>query len=230
MSAMPRIEVTWPQDVESARLDQIGLRGLLSLQPFDLRGVSNGLAIGVGYNERKKKSIAVGIPMLISGEPLAKDAVFITEEHTEFPYHAGLFVYREGPAVVSLLNSLPTNIPFLLLCGQGIAHPRGFGLASHIGVLSKTPSIGLTRKRLWGFARPPKLGTTEQVELRDRQGAHLGITTRALPNCEPIFASPGHLTDMQTVRRFLGGVTAVKGCFPEALCIAQEEANRRSHY
>lgn len=227
---MPRIEVNWPQDIESALLDQESQRGSLTLQPLDLKSISNGLAIGVSYNERRKKSIAVGIPMLLTGEPLAMDAVFITEERTEFPYRAGLFVYREGPAVVSLLNSLPLNIPFLLLYGQGIAHPRGFGLASHIGVLAKTPSIGLTRKRLWGFSRPPKIGSNEQVELRDKQGAQLGITTRVLPNCEPIFASPGHMTDLQTVRQFLSGVSAVKGCFPEALCIAQEEANRRSHF
>ena len=204
------------------------LRARLKLSTFDADAAGTGLAVGVSYNERSKTAIAVGIPMLSNGAPQFEQTKFIAEEPSDFPYRAGLFVYREGPAVVALVNSLPASIPFLVIYSQGIAHPRGFGLASHIGVLGGIPSIGLTRKRLWGFAKTPPLESTTAIELRDKSGKAIGLTKRMLPACEPIFASPGHLTNLQTVRSFLAGVTAIKGCFPEALSLAQEEANHRS--
>ena len=217
----------WPKDARGAKQDQVEKRRLLRLQTLDLDEVRSILAIGVGYSESRSSAVAVGVPMLPNGQRLG-DTLLVAEENRAFPYVAGLFFYREGPAVMSLMRSLPGPPDLVVSYGQGIAHPRGFGLASHLGVLAGVPSIGVTRKRLWGSAAEPGLDSTEPLPMVDRAGKEIGVTQRLLPDCEQVFASPGHLTDVETVRAAMARWTAVQGCLPMALCVAQEEANRRA--
>lgn len=217
----------WPEDPRAAKQDQIEKRSRLRLQSLDLDNVRSILAVGVGYSESRSSAVAVGVPMLPNGQRLG-DTLLVAEELRVFPYVAGLFFYREGPAVMSLLRSLPGPPDLVVSYGQGIAHPRGFGLASHLGVLADVASIGVTRKRLWGTAAEPGLDSTAPLPVIDRSGKQIGITQRLMVDCEQVFASPGHLTDVETVTAAMARWTAIQGCLPLALCIAQEEANRRA--
>ena len=72
---------------------------------------------------------------------------------TTFPYVPGLLSFREGPAIIAALDSLQSIPDLLLFDGQGIAHPRRLGIASHIGLLADIPSIGVAKSRLIGRTR-----------------------------------------------------------------------------
>ncbi|MDE2090216.1 MAG: deoxyribonuclease V [Gammaproteobacteria bacterium] len=115
----------------------------------------------------------------------------IARRPTTFPYVPGLLSFREIPAVLDALEQL-TLRPDLLLCdGQGIAHPRRFGIACHLGLLTDIPSIGVGKTRL--------VGTHEPVP--DERGAWrpllhqeeiIGAALRTRPGTHPVFVSPGH--------------------------------------
>jgi deoxyribonuclease V len=112
-----------------------------------------------------------------------------------FPYVPGYLAFREGHAIVSAINRLRTAPDVVLVDGHGIAHPRGIGIASHIGVILGVPTIGCAKSRLVGdFAEPAaKQGSWTYLSL---EGAHVGAVLRTRSNAKPVFVSPGHMTDI----------------------------------
>lgn len=225
---MTSSRVLWTLDRHGAVNEQKVLRQKLRVEPLDLTTPRNTLAVGVAYNEKLKRAVACAVPMGKDGRVLREDEYFLAGEDVDFPYIPGLFAYREGPAVTKLLESLPGTPGLLVLHAQGIAHPRRFGLAAHIGVLYDVPSIGFTRKRLTGQASEPPNTDVGMTTLRDSQGVPLGVCVRLMRGCDPIYASPGHRADLNSLRAFVRGLNSFKGCLPEALCMAQEVANRES--
>ncbi len=218
----------WPESVEDALEDQRRLSTRLISSPLELSAVRTILCVGVGYSEKRQAAVASGVLARPDGSPERPGEVFLAECPSKFPYKPGLFAYREGPGVMRLLDSLPGLPDLLVFHSQGIAHPRGFGLAAHIGVLVETPSLGLTRKRLVGRYVDPPLEAGASSVLSTRGGGPVGLAYRPLSGCEVFFASPGHLTQLSTLRAFLQGVTSYKACFPEALTLAQSAANKRA--
>lgn len=114
-----------------------------------------------------------------------------------FPYVPGLLSFREAPAVLLALSRL-AQPPDLLLCdGQGIAHPRRFGIACHLGVISGLPSIGVAKSRLVGSYREPGPAKGDWSELRD--GTELiGAVLRSRQGIKPLFVSIGHRVCLET--------------------------------
>lgn len=225
---MTKMPVSWTSEKTAAVEEQRSLRNKLIVDDVDLSTIRQVLAIGVAYSERKSRAYACAIPMRVDGHVSDRSHVYRSSIQVDFPYVPGLFAYREGPAVSTLLESLPGIPDLLVFHAQGIAHPRGIGLAAHLGLLYERPSIGLTRKRLFGKYQPlePDAITTEP--LRDSKGSEIGLVARLLPGCDPIFASPGHKADVASLGRYLKGVSKLRGCMPEGLCLAQEEANKFS--
>jgi deoxyribonuclease V len=212
--------------VPEAKADQVRLRGLLRTQSLDLSRVRYALAIGVSYSERRKKAVAVATPMLITGGAVDDRQFYTVSEESPFPYVPGLFAYREGPAICTLLESLP-GLPDLLVFGaQGTAHPRRFGLAAHLGVIYNVPTLGITRKLLVG--RAPHLPETDHARafVRDRSGSNVGVVCRFLARSEPVYSSPGHLTDLKTLVAYCDQVSSVRSSLPSALALVHERANR----
>ncbi|HET6374241.1 MAG TPA: deoxyribonuclease V [Candidatus Polarisedimenticolia bacterium] len=108
-----------------------------------------------------------------------------------FPYIPGFLSFREAPVVLAAFKKLRTR-PDLLLCdGQGIAHPRGFGLASHLGLILDLPSIGCAKSRLVGDHAPPGRAAGSSVPLAYR-GRRVGAVVRTRDDVSPIYVSPGH--------------------------------------
>lgn len=221
-------DIAWPERVNDALRDQRRLSSRLRTQSLDLSAVRNILAVGVGFSERRQVAVAAGVLCDLGGAPVGRSEVFLAERECHFPYKPGLFAYREGPGVMALLESLPGRLDLLVFCSQGTAHPRGFGLAAHLGVLVGSPSLGLTRKPLTGSALTPEQTDGAVADLRGRDGTLIGFSFRPLAECDPFFASPGHLTDLDTLRAYLRGLRSFKGCFPEALSVAQAAANKRA--
>ena len=114
-----------------------------------------------------------------------------------FPYVPGLLSFREAPLVLGALAMLSTTPDAILVDGHGLAHPRRFGLACHLGLLTGTPTIGCAKSILCG--RPegslePERGS--QVPLVDR-GEVVGAAVRTRAGVRPIYVSVGHRTSLE---------------------------------
>lgn len=115
-----------------------------------------------------------------------------------FPYIPGLLAFREGPAIITTVKQLKTKPDVLMVDGQGIAHPRGCGIASHVGVILDMPSIGVAKKRLYGNFDEPGEMRGEWTELRSQGGKSIGAVLRTKNNTRPVFVSIGHKIDLKT--------------------------------
>ena len=112
-------------------------------------------------------------------------------ERVLFPYIPGLLSFREGPAILKAFENLH-NIPDVVIFdGQGIAHPRGIGLASHMGLFLDIPAVGCAKKRLVGEYGEVghEVGDYADLILNDRV---VGAAVRTKKKVKPVFVSPGH--------------------------------------
>jgi len=128
----------------------------------------------------------------------------IARRPTAFPYIPGLLSFRELPAVLAALEQL-REPPDLLLCdGQGIAHPRRFGIASHLGLLVDIPAIGVAKTRLCGTHEEPPNQRGAWTPLWG-QGEIIGAVLRTRPGVKPLYISPGHRVGLETALAYVMG-------------------------
>lgn len=130
----------------------------------------------------------------------------IAEVPTTFPYVPGLLSFREIPAVLAALGKLAT-LPDLLLCdGQGIAHPRRFGIASHLGVVCNLPTVGVAKSLLVGRhgALADERGASSPLVHRNET---VGAALRTRPGVAPVYVSPGHRVSLPTALRLVMACT-----------------------
>lgn len=121
----------------------------------------------------------------------------VAEEQVSFPYMPGLFSFRELPSIVKALKRLNTT-PDLIVCdGHGIAHPRRFGLACHLGVMFDVPAIGCGKTILTGVAAEPGKTRGDRVPLVDRDEV-IGYALRTQDNIKPVYVSIGHRISLPT--------------------------------
>lgn len=108
------------------------------------------------------------------------------------PYCSGFLSFREVPAIHCAFEQL-TIKPDLLVCdGQGIAHPRRFGLACHLGLMYDLPAIGCAKSRLYGYAEEPGKERSSFTELVDNKKQIIGRLLRTRTNVAPVYVSVGH--------------------------------------
>lgn len=113
-----------------------------------------------------------------------------------FPYVPGLLTFREGPAVLAAWERLRRKPDAVIFDGHGIAHPRGIGIASHLGLWLDLPSIGCAKSRLCGEANEPALEAGSRSELR-LDGHLIGNLVRTRSNVKPVFVSIGHKISLE---------------------------------
>jgi deoxyribonuclease V len=144
---------------------------------------------------------------LYSFPELEPRAHAIERQRVSFPYIPGLLSFREIPAALAALAALPLA-PDLILCdAQGIAHPRRCGLASHLGLLARTPTIGVAKTRLVGEHRAPPARRGAWVPLTDR-GERIGAVLRTRAGVKPVYVSIGHRVSLATAVRYVMACTA----------------------
>ncbi len=119
----------------------------------------------------------------------------------DFPYLPGLLSFRELPVILRALENLPQTPDLLLVDGQGIAHPRGLGLASHLGLWLDLPTIGCAKSRLLGEHAEVGEARGEQVALLDTSGAEIGCVLRSRERVKPLYVSPGHHVSVATATK-----------------------------
>ena len=115
----------------------------------------------------------------------------------DFPYIPGLLSFREAPILLKAFAKIKSNPDVVILDAQGIAHPRGIGLASHIGLLLDKPSIGCAKTRLIGDYNEvgEEVGCYSHLTVKDKV---VGAVLRTRKNVKPVFISPGHKIDLDT--------------------------------
>lgn len=121
----------------------------------------------------------------------------IARRPTDFPYIPGLLSFREIPAILDALGQLAIRPDLLLVDGQGIAHPRRIGIASHLGLLVDIPSIGVGKSRLTGRHGPVPEGKGEWTPLVDK-GETIGAVLRTRVGVAPLYISAGHRVSLET--------------------------------
>jgi deoxyribonuclease V len=119
-----------------------------------------------------------------------------------FPYVPGLLTFREGPVILEAVKKLSAQPDLFVFDGQGRAHPRRLGIASHMGLLLDRPSIGCAKSRLCGLFQDPGPERGSYTFLEDH-GEKIGAAVRTRRGVKPVFVSVGHRIDLQTSIEFV---------------------------
>jgi deoxyribonuclease V len=182
------------------------LRSAVVLEPADVDKIRLVAGADVSFDKGSDKIFAaVVVLQLPSLDVVARSGVIDT---ATFPYIPGLLSFREAPAVLKAWERLDCKPEALLLDGQGLAHPRRFGLACHIGLWIDLPSVGCAKTVLVGKYDEPAPEAGSHTPLVDK-GDGVGVALRTKNRTSPIFVSPGHRVDMESavalVRRCVKG-------------------------
>ncbi len=181
--------------------------------------------VDVGFEDGGRVTRAAVVVLAWPGLEVVERA--LARRATTFPYVPGLLAFRELPAVVAALEELVTG-PDLVFCdGQGIAHPRRFGIACHLGLLIDRPAIGVGKSRLVGMHGEPGRERGARAPLIDR-GETVGSVLRTRTGVRPVYVSPGHRVSLETAVELVLQA-APRYRLPEPVREADRMASRRSH-
>ena len=145
--------------------------------------------VDVAYLPREKQSIASIVVLSYDGLERVESAV--ARSRTPFPYVPGLLSFREIPVILKAIQKLSVLPDLIYVDGHGHAHPRRFGIASHLGLWLKHPTIGIGKSRLCGEFREPGQGRGAATDLVHRQEV-IGRVVRTRKGVKPIFVSTGY--------------------------------------
>jgi len=193
----------WPRTTEEAIAIQNTLRA--SVITEDRLGIVHHVAgLDVGFEQQNTIVRAAVAVLSFPGLKLVDHA--IARLPVTFPYIPGLLSFREIPALLEALKLLTIEPDLFLVDGQGIAHPRRIGIASHLGVLTDMPAIGVAKSILVG----------RHAELSQQRGAHtplihrgeiIGVALRTRANISPVYISPGHRISLSTAIHYVMACT-----------------------
>ncbi len=178
----------WPRSLEQARRAQAELAG--RVRPWGrLNGARLAAGVDVSYPRNGGAARAAVALLALPGLELVDSAV--VRMRVEFPYISGYLSFREVPPALAALAALELKPDVLVCDGQGLAHPRGLGLACHLGLAAGLPSVGVAKSRLVGdYAEPgPRRGDWSPLRHRGRV---VGVVLRTRDGVRPLFVSPGH--------------------------------------
>lgn len=190
----------WDLDPEQAIQQQLRLRERLLLT-WDERPVEIVGGVDVSFaGDRARAGI-----VLMSFPELKPLTAVTAEAPLTFPYIPGLLSFREGPAVLAAWEKLSLKPDLLLFDGQGIAHPRGVGIASQMGLWLETPTIGVAKSRLCGRHAPVGQRFGDWSDLYDERQPDrvIGAALRTREKTNPLYISPGHLIDLKHAITFV---------------------------
>lgn len=156
-----------------------------------------GVDISIQPEIARAAMVVIRYPELTPLEAVTADAPLV------FSYIPGLLSFREGPAVLAAWAKLRNKPDLLMFDGQGIAHPRGVGIASQMGLWLERPTIGVAKSKLYG--RHEEVGPLrgDKAELVDRKGNIMGHAVRTKDKTKPLYISPGHLIDVEHATEFV---------------------------
>ena len=145
----------------------------------------------------RRDGTAVAAAVVFSFPQMQLVETSVVEGSPEFPYVPGLLTFREAPLILAAFEKIKNTPELILVDGQGIAHPRRFGIASHLGLLLDTSTIGCAKSRLCGQHEEPSLEAPGWTELTDNDEV-IGAVVRTRTRTRPLYISIGHKIDLQT--------------------------------
>ena len=152
------------------------------------------------WNITREANRAIGAVVVFSYPEMRELERAYAEVPLEFPYVPGFLSFREIPALLAALSKL-RRMPDLLFCdGQGYAHPRRMGLASHLGIVLDVPSIGCAKSVLIGEHGPVGRKQGDWSAIRDGEET-IGAALRTRTDCRPVYISSGHRVSLETALR-----------------------------
>ncbi len=212
----------WDGDVAHARAVQSALAGRVRIED-DYPALRLIAGVDVGFEADGTVTRAAAV--LLDARSLRLQAQVVARLPTRMPYIPGLLSFRELPAVREAMRRLPQAPDLVFVDGQGIAHPRGLGIAAHLGVISGLPTIGVAKSILVGTHGPVGERRGDRAELRYR-GKPIGIVLRSKDHIKPLIVSPGHRVSLASAAELvLACCTRYK--LPEPTRLADRLASRR---
>lgn len=196
---------TWDLPPSEAMALQERLARQVLLTPLD---TPPRTVCGLDLSAEDAQGFARGAAVVLSLPNLEIVEVRTALRKVTFPYIPGLLAFREAPILAAALERLTTTPDCLIVDGQGIAHPRRFGIACHIGLLTDLPSIGCAKSILRGGHKPLPQEAGAWEYLVDR-GEVAGAAVRTRPGVAPVYVSPGHRIDLASAIRVV--LACVKG-------------------
>lgn len=183
----------WQIDVNEA----LGLQRRLAAQVSRSCGdIAPRLVAGVDVSVSRAQGTAAGAVVVLEYPGFALVEVKVVHGRVDFPYIPGLLSFRESPLILRACEELSLAPDLVLVDGQGVAHPRRFGLACHLGLFLDTPTIGCAKSRLCGRHEMPGVEPGDYADLVDGDET-IGVALRTKPRTNPVYISIGHKTDLQ---------------------------------
>jgi len=152
---------------------------------------------GVDISAGKREEMATAAVVVLSYPELRLVEIKVARGKLDFPYIPGLLSFRESPLTLAACQKLTTAPDLILVDGQGIAHPRRLGLASHLGLFLDTPTIGCAKSLLCGDHGVPGVEQSSYTEVADK-GEIIGVALRTKLGVKPVYVSIGHKVDLNT--------------------------------
>ena len=192
----------WPSTYREAVRIQEDLRSRLRLKPLRQPAA---LVAGADVSYSKGSPALFAAVVVLSLPELEVVETRTVKATAKFPYLPGLLSFRELPPLLTAFKRLKTRPDAVICDGQGIAHPRRFGLACHLGLLLDLPAVGCAKSLLVGSYRQPRKRRWSRTDLVD-DGEVIGQVLRTREAVKPVFVSPGHQVDLE------GSVALVRQC------------------
>lgn len=171
---------------------------------IDVNKLKSVCGLDVAYDKFSDRLVAAAVVLSFPELKVIESAIFT--DVVKFPYIPGLFSFRELPALIEAIRQLESDVDLFVCDGQGIAHPRRFGLASHLGVLLDKPAFGIGKNLLCGtYTQPESNRSSFSTILSD--GEEIGRCLRTQDNIKPVFISIGHKCSIEDVTSITLAIT-----------------------
>ena len=181
-----RWDLSLPEAMETQR--RLASQVVCSGDPGEVRTVAG---VDIAVLEKGRRAPARGAVVVLSYPEMELLEQAVVEAEVTFPYVPGLLSFRETPVLMEAFAGLSVRPDLLLADAQGLAHPRRFGLACHLGLLYDIPTIGCAKSRLCGGHDEVGRGRGSRTDLRD--GAEvIGAVVRTREDVKPVYVSIGH--------------------------------------
>lgn len=185
------MEIVRLHDWQVTTTEAIKIQAELAGQVSRSGDVDPHLIAGVDISVDRKSGEGTAAVVVLNYPGLEIVESEVVTDRIEFPYVPGLLSFREAPLVLAACEKLQVTPDLFIVDGQGIAHPRRMGLASHLGLFLNTPTIGCAKSRLCGIHEPPDNEARSHTELIDK-GEIIGAVLRTRTGVKPVYVSIGY--------------------------------------